>query len=224
MLTPFDASLGAGRCRGHCVQGRAPAPPRPSGMTPNRPRFDPGPPADRSAGMRRPPPSVVDSYDNATSRRYPAGRRRKLPPAPANYRKPTAGKTCSSRGSPPIPAQPGTTKTGLSRRRSRVRVPSLPLKALQVGLSCFHSSKRSIRFGQQTISVAEPAFRGTTSGPGRCARPGPAGRPVDATIVTGRRGVPPRAPSSFSAEFGPAGGPQGVGETYEGRVTTFGGA
>src|SRR5215207_8313550 len=90
------------------------------------------------------------------------------------------------------------------------RVPSLPLKALQVDLLCCHSSKRSIRLRAQTISVTEPAFRGTTSGPGRYARPPDRrARPVDATIVAGRRGVPPRAPSSLSAEFGPAGGPQG---------------
>jgi hypothetical protein len=79
-----------------------------------------------------------------------------------------------------------------------------------VGLLCCHSSKKSIRFGQQTISVTEPAFRGTASGPGRCARSRTGrARPVDATIVSGRRGVPPRAPSSLSAEFGPAGGPKG---------------
>ncbi len=34
--------------------------------------------------------------------------------------------TCSRRESPPIPGQAGSAKTGLSRRRSRVRVPSLP--------------------------------------------------------------------------------------------------
>ncbi len=49
-------------------------------------------------------------------------------PMPGNPRNATVGKPCSRRESPPIPAQPASTKTGLSRRRSRVRVPSLPLK------------------------------------------------------------------------------------------------
>jgi hypothetical protein len=35
-------------------------------------------------------------------------------------------KTCSSPGIAADPAETGETKTGLSRRRSRVRVPSLP--------------------------------------------------------------------------------------------------
>jgi hypothetical protein len=34
------------------------------------------------------------------------------------------------------PAQPGNAKTGLSRRRSRVRGPSLPVKSLQTGMFC----------------------------------------------------------------------------------------
>ena len=44
-------------------------------------------------------------------------------------------------------------------------------------------------------------------------------RPVDVAIISVRRGVPPRASSSLSAEFGPAERPSGVGETYEGRAT-----
>jgi hypothetical protein len=66
--------------------------------------------------------------DNYPSRTCPAGGRRKLPLAPDDPRNGSVGKTCYRRKSPPAPAQPGTTKTGLSRRRSRVRVPSLPLK------------------------------------------------------------------------------------------------
>ena len=42
------------------------------------------------------------------------------------HSKPSDEKSCSWRRSPPTPARPGTTTTGLSRRRSRVRVPSLP--------------------------------------------------------------------------------------------------
>jgi hypothetical protein len=43
------------------------------------------------------------------------------PEAPTQTRESPQGE------SPPIPAQPGSAVTGLSRRRSRVRVPSLPL-------------------------------------------------------------------------------------------------
>jgi hypothetical protein len=39
-------------------------------------------------------------------------------------------KPCSRRESPPTPGQPGITMTGLSRRRSRVRVPSLSYKTI----------------------------------------------------------------------------------------------
>ncbi len=48
------------------------------------------------------------------------------PSSPANPATTGAEKPCDSREFPPIPAQPGTAMTGLSRRRSRVRVPSLP--------------------------------------------------------------------------------------------------
>src|SRR5437879_3903625 len=64
--------------------------------------------------------------DNTASRTDPAGGRRKLPPAPGNPRQREVGMPCSRAESPPISAQPASTKTGLSRRRSRVRVPSLP--------------------------------------------------------------------------------------------------
>jgi hypothetical protein len=64
------------------------------------------------------------------SRVNPAGGSRRSPPAPANPRNAEGGRPCSRRESPPIPAQPASAMTGLSRRRSRVRVPSLPsLKA-----------------------------------------------------------------------------------------------
>jgi hypothetical protein len=71
-------------------------------------------------------PRCVLHPDNAASRADPARRRRKLPPAPANSRKTRAGKPWPRREFPPIPAQAGSAKTDLSRRRSRVRVPSLP--------------------------------------------------------------------------------------------------
>ncbi len=69
----------------------------------------------------------VRNSGNSASRAHPARGRRKLTPSPGNPRTGRAGKPCSRRESPPIPAQPGSPKTGLSRRRSRVRVPSLPL-------------------------------------------------------------------------------------------------
>ena len=64
-------------------------------------------------------------------------RRRKLPQAPANPRDAGGEKTRARRKSPPIPAYAESAMTGLSRRRSRVRVPSLPLKnILQFGIFC----------------------------------------------------------------------------------------
>src|SRR6266702_1973998 len=70
--------------------------------------------------------SLVVSEDNHTSRAHPAGGRRKPPPTPANPRNASVEKARSQGESPPIPAQAGCAMTGLSRRRSRVRVPSLP--------------------------------------------------------------------------------------------------
>jgi hypothetical protein len=64
---------------------------------------------------------------NCSSRADPARGSRKPPPVRANPRTDRGGKPCSCGESPPIPAKPGCTMTGLSRRRSRVRVPSLPL-------------------------------------------------------------------------------------------------
>jgi hypothetical protein len=69
---------------------------------------------------------VVDRFGNYSSRIDPAGGSRKPPPAPANPRNDRSGTACSRLESPPIPAQPGSAMTGLPRRRSRVRVPSLP--------------------------------------------------------------------------------------------------
>jgi transposase len=51
---------------------------------------------------------------------------RHLPPVPGNPRNSRVERPCSRRESPLIPAQPASAMTGLSRRRSRVRVPSLP--------------------------------------------------------------------------------------------------
>jgi hypothetical protein len=62
-------------------------------------------------------------------RRIPRSSRRRCSEAPAQPRESpqrSSQRACSRRESPPIPAQPGSAMTGLSRRRSRVRVPSLP--------------------------------------------------------------------------------------------------
>jgi hypothetical protein len=92
----------------------------------------------------RRPPHPVDipqfaAQATSLSRAHPAGGSRRSPPIPANPRNAEVGKPCSRRESPPIPAQAGSAMTGLSRRRSRVRVSSLPpLKApanQQVALS-----------------------------------------------------------------------------------------
>jgi hypothetical protein len=69
---------------------------------------------------------VVYNSGNDASRADPAGGRRKLPLTPANPRNVRGGKACSCRESTQVPAQPGSAMTGLSRRKSRVRVPSLP--------------------------------------------------------------------------------------------------
>jgi hypothetical protein len=78
----------------------------------------------------------VDAPGNGASRAHPAGGPRNLPHRPGNPRNARVRKPCSRRKSPPIPDQPGSAMTGLSRRRSRVRVPSLPLKVLQIFTSC----------------------------------------------------------------------------------------
>src|SRR4030095_5041095 len=68
----------------------------------------------------------VSHQGNAASRADPARGRRKLPPAPADPRSAGVGKPCSGWGTRPISAQPGNAMSGLSRRRSRARVPSVP--------------------------------------------------------------------------------------------------
>src|SRR5436190_3729744 len=71
-------------------------------------------------------PRAVRYRGNGAYRAHPARGSRKLPHAPGNPRKSTSRKPCSREESPPIPSQPRSAMTGLSRRRSRVRVPSLP--------------------------------------------------------------------------------------------------
>jgi hypothetical protein len=71
--------------------------------------------------------------------RIPRLSRRRPPEAPADTRRspqPHSPKALLTPGSPLIPAQPRSGKPGLSRRRSRVRVPSLPSKPVQNGMFC----------------------------------------------------------------------------------------
>ena len=86
--------------------------------------------------LRRPPSPRVERFVlhgsagfQLRQRCIPHISRRSPPEPPAHareslYRK--GRKTLLTGESPPIPAQPASAKTGLSRRRSRVRVPSLP--------------------------------------------------------------------------------------------------
>jgi hypothetical protein len=70
----------------------------------------------------------------------PRSSRRRLPEAPARTRESPQRRGSESPAhawqSPRIPAHPASAMTGLSRRRSRVRVPSLTLKHLQIGIFC----------------------------------------------------------------------------------------
>jgi hypothetical protein len=68
---------------------------------------------------------LVSQRDNGASR---SSRRTspEAPAGPANPRTTPSEKPRERRESAPVPAQPGGAETGLSRRRSRVRVPSLP--------------------------------------------------------------------------------------------------
>ena len=117
---------------------------------------------DRSGFSQRPPhrsgTSVAASRTDpgrsrAGQRPIPRSSRRRWPQVLARTRHPRkAGeeKACSRVESPPIPAQTGSAMTGLSPRRSRVRVPSLPSpKARQVGrffrfasCPCWHQTRR----------------------------------------------------------------------------------
>jgi hypothetical protein len=79
--------------------------------------------------------------------REPAGSSRSAPRIPAT---PGSESPAHGRKSPPIPAQPASAKTGLSRRRSRVRVPSLPsTNSVQIG---DFSSRMAVAAGAKTAS------------------------------------------------------------------------
>ena len=127
----------------------------------------------------------VRQSGNVASRAHPARGSRRLPPTPASSRNDTRRKPCSRRKSPTIPAHAGTAVTGLSRRRSRVRVPSLPLNCLQIGIFCCparryrppaslhpaqipHANRPEIAAGSRT-APAIPASRRTGRGGRRSA-------------------------------------------------------
>jgi hypothetical protein len=87
----------------------------------------------RIAGARRPTATASRAHPARSLMRQrciPRSSRTRPPEVPADPRQSPQHrprKTCSSSESPPMPAQPAGAKTGLSRRRWRVRVPSLPL-------------------------------------------------------------------------------------------------
>ena len=130
-----------GRDRVHRTSGS------PRGAHCSQARATPAPRGRRSSVSRT---SLVPAFADAegwTKKSFqiellslPAGGCRKLPRAPGNPRRPPHEKPRSRRESPPIPAYPVSAMTGLSRRRSRVRVPSLPSKKtlLIAGFSSSH--------------------------------------------------------------------------------------
>jgi hypothetical protein len=84
--------------------------------------------ADPSPRVERRVPSAPAS-SQLGQRRIPhksRGRPPEAPAHPANPRNARVERPCSRRKSPPIPARPASAMTGLSRRRSRVRVPVAP--------------------------------------------------------------------------------------------------
>ena len=96
---------------------------------------------ETATSSRRHPQFPIQA--TSLSRAHPAGGSRRSPPIPANPRNAEVGKPCSRQESPPIHAQAGSAMTGLSRRRSRVRVPSLPLKSLQISIERCQSRRSS---------------------------------------------------------------------------------
>jgi hypothetical protein len=116
------------------------------------------------------------AVEATSSRAHPTRACPKAPPAPANPRNHRGGKPCDSREFPPIPAQPGSAMTGLSRRRSRVRVPSLPSKSPGNSPILLSRPRTQSRLGQQTVksgTSAEPlsAPKRTQACPDREASP-----------------------------------------------------
>jgi hypothetical protein len=106
------------------------------------------------------------------SRANPA---RASPRSPRHVRIPrnaSVREPCSRRESPPIPAQPGSAMTDLSRRRSRVRVPSLP--SLEVPAN---------RHGCCPVRRSSRCFGGPNAGADRKI---PANRHFFAVFVDGR--------------------------------------
>jgi hypothetical protein len=114
--------------------------------------------------------------------KYPAGgagSSRPYPEIPATSRP----KRLLSLESPPIPGQPGTAMTDLSRRRSRVRVPSLPFRKVAANRCCLlpvsaqpaigprilHTARQAAAGGSRRQPVRAACSRSRPVGAGRCA-------------------------------------------------------
>ena len=106
--------------------------------------------------------------DNTGSRANPAGGRRKLPSAPGDPRNRNSPNDHSRRDYLSIPAPAGNAKTGLSRRRSRLRVPSVPLKHLQIGIFCCRPWRKRppASFSSRADPACEPCSANRRSPPG----------------------------------------------------------
>ena len=144
-------------------------------------------------------------------------------------------KGCSRRESPSIPAQPASVKTGLSRRRSRVRVPSLPLKSLQIGtMRCpfrrrIWSDYTDFRSRRPETAKSSPkpvvglgfqadSDRIEADSEGRVRLHEMAGGQRSASFVSRRGGPvgPAMAPTVFASSTACTGAPQG--SSWSGRV------
>jgi hypothetical protein len=89
---------------------------------------------------------------NTPSRTYPAepaGTSRRRPLIPARQ----LAKSPAHAGNPAYSGQPGDAKTGLSRRRSRVRVPSLPFSKLPAKRLLFRSRARGSAFVRRPLDA-----------------------------------------------------------------------
>jgi hypothetical protein len=126
------------------------------------------------------PRQHISSRSPARQRHIPCSSRGRSPDTPARARQSpqeSSGKACSWRKSPPIPAQPASAKTGLSRRRSRVRVSSLSrisrTKTLQIKhcVACPGTNDRRLPFDPAHIPHGNPGREPPVAGDS-CRTPG----------------------------------------------------
>jgi hypothetical protein len=109
----------------------------------------------RRLHTQRPAHARCYNSDNKASRADPARGPRRCPQEHGNPRKTRCETPWSRWESPPIPAKSGSGKTGLSRRRSRVRVPSLPFSWIEGsrpshGLASFGSRHGIVTLDQES--------------------------------------------------------------------------